>query len=395
MALLERRGRFLIAAPLFEDGRPPGRRLAVQTHGIRAADGDIALVRVGRRGQRERASSGSSAGRTSRATSCRRCSSTSGWATASPTPSMAMPGTRRARARTTPRPGATCATSRHSRSIPRDAQDFDDAISAAPHRRRALSASGFTSPTSRPSCAPARRSTWRPAAARTRCTCPARSSRCCRTSSRAAPARCAPGEDRFAVTAELELDEHGACASRQLLSLADPLRHPPGLRSRTAHPRRLGAPRRSLGPSRWRCAPRCRRAPGRRRRAGALAIDSPEPEFAFDADGLVTAAAMREQSESHRLIEQLMIAANEAVADLLENRSLPCLYRVHERPEPAAVERLVEQLASLDVPPRRFRIRCRRRRPASSSGRSRSRSRATPSASVTAPAPSAACSSGP
>ena len=45
-----------------------------------------------------------------------------------------------------------------------------------------------------------------------------------------------------------------------------------------------------------------------------------------------------------------MIAANEAVAALLEARKLPALYRVHERPEPARVEHLVEQLAALDVP---------------------------------------------
>jgi ribonuclease R len=45
-----------------------------------------------------------------------------------------------------------------------------------------------------------------------------------------------------------------------------------------------------------------------------------------------------------------MIAANEAVATLLESRRLPTLYRVHERPEPARVEHLADQLASLDVP---------------------------------------------
>ena len=45
-----------------------------------------------------------------------------------------------------------------------------------------------------------------------------------------------------------------------------------------------------------------------------------------------------------------MIAANEAVARLLEQRGVPCLYRVHERPEPERVERLVDQLASLEVP---------------------------------------------
>jgi ribonuclease R len=45
-----------------------------------------------------------------------------------------------------------------------------------------------------------------------------------------------------------------------------------------------------------------------------------------------------------------MIAANEAVASLLAARKVPCLYRVHERPDPERIEHLVEQLASLEVP---------------------------------------------
>ena len=45
-----------------------------------------------------------------------------------------------------------------------------------------------------------------------------------------------------------------------------------------------------------------------------------------------------------------MIAANEAVARAAVARGVPCLYRVHERPEPERVERLVDQLASLEVP---------------------------------------------
>jgi ribonuclease R len=88
----------------------------------------------------------------------------------------------------------------------------------------------------------------------------------------------------------------------------------------------------------------------RHRGGAALAIESVEPEFAFDERGAVTAAASSAQTESHRLIEHLMIAANEAVARLLSERKVPALYRVHERPEPEAVERLLAQLASLGVP---------------------------------------------
>jgi ribonuclease R len=87
----------------------------------------------------------------------------------------------------------------------------------------------------------------------------------------------------------------------------------------------------------------------RREQRGALAIESVEPEFAFDRRGHITGAEALQQTESHRVIEHLMITANEQVATLLSERSIPALYRVHERPDPPAVERLVEQLASLDV----------------------------------------------
>jgi ribonuclease R len=87
----------------------------------------------------------------------------------------------------------------------------------------------------------------------------------------------------------------------------------------------------------------------RRESRGALAVESVEPEFAFDRRGHLVEAVASVQTESHRLIEHLMIAANEAVATVLDERSIPALYRVHERPETQSVLRLVDQLASLDV----------------------------------------------
>jgi len=87
----------------------------------------------------------------------------------------------------------------------------------------------------------------------------------------------------------------------------------------------------------------------RREARGALAIEGSEPEFAFDPRGHVESQGVSEPTESHRLIEHLMISANERVATLLDEREIPTLYRVHERPEPEAVKRLVAQLASLDV----------------------------------------------
>ncbi len=72
------------------------------------------------------------------------------------------------------------------------------------------------------------------------------------------------------------------------------------------------------------------------------------------------------QTEAHKLIEHLMILTNERVAELLERRRVPTLYRVHEQPDPQRIERLVEQLAALDVPtPAAARSACPEPRPAS------------------------------
>jgi ribonuclease R len=87
-----------------------------------------------------------------------------------------------------------------------------------------------------------------------------------------------------------------------------------------------------------------------RMRRGGLELAGSEPEFSFDGSGRVRSVRVPEQTESHRLIEHLMIAANEQVAKLLAERGEPTLYRVHEEPEPARVERLVAALSSLGVP---------------------------------------------
>ncbi|HWE34036.1 MAG TPA: RNB domain-containing ribonuclease [Solirubrobacteraceae bacterium] len=90
---------------------------------------------------------------------------------------------------------------------------------------------------------------------------------------------------------------------------------------------------------------------GSRRSAGsAVVLEGSEPEFVFDRAGNVVGESIVQQTESHRLIEYLMIAANEQVARVLEQARVPALYRVHERPDGVAVERLIDQLESLGVP---------------------------------------------
>ncbi len=83
---------------------------------------------------------------------------------------------------------------------------------------------------------------------------------------------------------------------------------------------------------------------------GAMAISTFEPEFRLSAAGEILSARPRPESESHALIEEFMIAANEAVAGFLERRQADCIYRVHEEPDPAAVDALFDMLEDLGVP---------------------------------------------
>ncbi len=66
---------------------------------------------------------------------------------------------------------------------------------------------------------------------------------------------------------------------------------------------------------------------------GAVELDRPEPILLLDEAGEVTDILCRERGEAERLIEQFMLTANEGVATLCRARGIPCVYRVHDKPE--------------------------------------------------------------
>lgn len=72
----------------------------------------------------------------------------------------------------------------------------------------------------------------------------------------------------------------------------------------------------------------------RRLRRGSLDLDLPEPVVEFDAAGDPTTATRRPRNSAHRLIEDLMIATNEAAARYFLERDLDTLFRIHEPPDP-------------------------------------------------------------
>ncbi len=72
---------------------------------------------------------------------------------------------------------------------------------------------------------------------------------------------------------------------------------------------------------------------------GSLDLDMPETKIFVDEKGYADRLERIEQDESHQLIEEFMLAANEAVARLTRTHRLPALYRVHDEPD---LEKLAE-----------------------------------------------------
>jgi ribonuclease R len=75
----------------------------------------------------------------------------------------------------------------------------------------------------------------------------------------------------------------------------------------------------------------------KRVRRGSIDFDMPEPLLEFDEFGTMIGIKRAARNDAHRLIEEFMLAANEAVASHIEAAGLPMIYRIHERPDPKRV----------------------------------------------------------
>jgi len=83
----------------------------------------------------------------------------------------------------------------------------------------------------------------------------------------------------------------------------------------------------------------------RRIQRGAIDFDLPEPLIEFDQWGEMTGIRRAPRNIAHRIIEEFMLAANEAVAAHLERAGAAALYRIHEPPDPQRVMEF-EQIAA-------------------------------------------------
>lgn len=96
----------------------------------------------------------------------------------------------------------------------------------------------------------------------------------------------------------------------------------------------------------WKLASKLRRD---RMANGSLDLDMPETKVFVDSEGYADRLEKIEHDESHQLIEEFMLAANEAVARLTKNNKLPSIYRVHDDPDAEKLNELREFLVTYEI----------------------------------------------
>ena len=161
-----------------------------------------------------------------------------------------------------------------------------------------------------------------------------------------------PGEDRLAFSAFLTFDAQGNCIARRFAKSV--IRS----KARFTYEQVMAVVKGEGGGIR--VTPQTRKVifalndlaqqlRKRRFAAGALDMEVPEAEIKLDARGMMTGVEVRPYDESHQLVEECMVAANEAVATELWTRGVKILARLHEPPDPARLEELRANLAAIGI----------------------------------------------
>src|SRR5213592_5212018 len=146
-----------------------------------------------------------------------------------------------------------------------------------------------------------------------------------------------PGVDRLTHSVFINFDKNGVAKSARFAPTV--IRSAHRLTYKEAYAILTSPPRDRLGERlqlAWELAALLRR---KRFEHGALDLDFPEVKVWVDKQGHPVRLERIENDESHQLIEEFMLAANEAVARELKKRAIPTIYRVHENPDP---EKLAE-----------------------------------------------------
>ncbi len=151
-----------------------------------------------------------------------------------------------------------------------------------------------------------------------------------------------PSQDRFCIAAHLAIDSHGRLLrhrfERALMRSAARLTYEQVQAARDGIPDCTTAPLAAtvIGPLYGAFAA----LTAARNQRQAIDLDLPERKIHLGRDGRVERIAPVPRLDSHRVIEEFMILANVAAAEALEQRRQPCMYRIHEPPDPVKLEAL-------------------------------------------------------
>lgn len=86
-----------------------------------------------------------------------------------------------------------------------------------------------------------------------------------------------------------------------------------------------------------------------RTQRGSIDFDLPEPIVVLGITGEISEIIKRQRNQAHEIIEEFMIAANEAVAEFFAQKEIPTLYRVHDKPDAQKMENLLHMLSELGI----------------------------------------------
>jgi ribonuclease R len=160
-----------------------------------------------------------------------------------------------------------------------------------------------------------------------------------------------PQEERLAVTVELEFDRVGTSLSSKfypaVISSNERMTYTSVRKILIDNDRRERNRYNHLLQDLELMGELCGMLRNRRLERGSLDFDLPEPEVLLDMRGVPEAIIRAERNYAHMIIEEFMIAANEAVAEHLAALGIPSLYRIHEEPDPLKLDDITRVMKSV------------------------------------------------
>jgi ribonuclease R len=162
-----------------------------------------------------------------------------------------------------------------------------------------------------------------------------------------------PGQDRLAFTAIIDFDRKGHRQDMRFTKSVIKSRHRltyTKVKAMVADKdAALLAEYRDITADLTRMAALARQLEKQRLDRGSIGFEIPEAAIVIDEAGHIAAVRRLERNLAHKLIEEFMLAANEAVAEALADRKAPTLYRIHEQPDATKVEEFATFTATLGL----------------------------------------------